>query len=203
MHASAVEHLEHVTYTSTKLQQEYDSVRRNFEVATLQTHYEESVLSSLEHAAYALSRSLSQIEDTMVQRLRQGFDKDDQNEMKNLYEAIENNLKQELADLWVASAKERKLAGQLPGALRALEECRVILDDTVSEREMLRLDKQLLEQKVRMITKRAETAETARDQVKEREATLKGKYDEVVLAKDQEVIHLIARKPLPPGVFFF
>jgi len=177
MHASAVEQLHHVSFTSAKLQEEFDLVREQFETAAVQTQFEESVLHNIEHSAGEVELSLKRIEDRVIQLIRQNYDQDDHTAMEQVHKAIEDQLRQEVQDVYDRNAKERKLAERVPDLLKDLDDHKEILDETVTERERYKLDGQQLQEKVRMITQRAENAEQMREQALGREAALVKRVD--------------------------
>ena len=177
MHAEAVERLHQVTYTSGKLQEQYDSLRSQLDTASRQTQFEEAIIAGLENCELALALALPKIEDRIVQLMRASLDSDDIEAVHELHGAVEEQLKQAMQDLQERTAKERKLAQRLPDVLKANDELKEILDDTISQREALKLDKQMLEEKVRMVTTRAETAEQGRDKALERAAALDEKME--------------------------
>ena len=172
MHASAVEQLHHVSYTSSKLQEEFDVVRAQFETATVQTQYEDSVIRNIENTADQLQLNLTRIEDRVVQLIRANFDQEDHAAMQQLHRHIEDQLRQEVQDAYARNAKERKMAERVPDLLKELDDHKEILDETVTDRERYKLDVQLLQDKVRMVTSRAESAEQMREQALDREAAL-------------------------------
>jgi chromosome segregation ATPase len=179
MHSSTVEKLNRVTITCEQLQAENDQLLSKLQREDKRIGFEESTIQNLSRTADFLEQALEKIEARMIVVFRTTFDQDDQREMKAMYEKVETRLKQELEELQDRTAKERKLAARVPELLKALDDQKDALDEKASECESLKLDKQVLEEKVRMITKRAEKAEQGREHVLTRESELVEKTKEL------------------------